>query len=122
MPLAAELAGWPASHSVFGTIAPPRGGATRPALARGSRRRPQSAITPSCFAAREPLATPEEALRRVGQRVRRGGHGIPEDVVRRRFDRSVGNFRHVYRDLVDSWQVVDRSGRALVLVEEGDNR
>ena len=69
-----------------------------------------------------PLATPEEALSRVKQRVRQGGHRIPEDVVRRRFDRSVANFRHVYRGLVDSWQVLDRRGRDLVLVEEGDNR
>ena len=69
-----------------------------------------------------PLATPEEGLRRVEQRVRQGGHRIPEDVVRRRFDRSVANFRHVYRGLVDSWQVLDRRGRDLVLVDEGDNR
>ena len=68
-----------------------------------------------------PLATPEEALRRVEQRVRQGGHRIPEDVVRRRFDRSVANFRHVYRDLVDSWLVLDRRGRRLILVDEGRN-
>ena len=68
-----------------------------------------------------PLASPEEALRRVEQRVRQGGHRIPEDVVRRRFHRSVANFRNVYCDLVDSWQVLDRRGRDLVL-EEGDNR
>ncbi|MXX74592.1 MAG: AAA family ATPase [Holophagales bacterium] len=69
-----------------------------------------------------PLASPEEALRRVEQRVRQGGHRIPEDVVRRRFQRSVANFRHVYRDLVDSWVVVDRRGRRLVVVEEGANQ
>ncbi len=69
-----------------------------------------------------PLATPEEALRRVEQRVRQGGHRIPEDVVRRRFDRSVANFQHVYRDLVNSWVVVDRRGRRLVVVEEGVNQ
>ena len=68
-----------------------------------------------------PLASPEEALRRVEQRVRQGGHRIPEYVVRRRFHRSVANFRDVYRDLVDSWQVLDRRGRDLVL-EEGENR
>lgn len=68
-----------------------------------------------------PLASPEEALRRVEQRVRQGGHRIPEAVVRRRFHRSVANFRDVYRDLVDSWQVLDRRGRDLVL-EEGVNR
>ncbi len=68
-----------------------------------------------------PLATPEEAIRRVEQRVAQGGHGIPEAVTRRRFDRSVANFRHVYRDLVDSWLVLDRRGRRLVLVDEGRN-
>lgn len=68
-----------------------------------------------------PLASPEEALSRVEQRVRQGGHRVPEHVVRRRFHRSVANFRDVYRDLVDSWQVLDRRGRDLVL-EEGDNR
>ena len=68
-----------------------------------------------------PLETPEEAIRRVEQRIRQGGHRIPEAVVRRRFTRSVTNFRRVYRDLVDSWQVVDRRGRRLILVEEGAN-
>ncbi len=68
-----------------------------------------------------PLATPEEAIRRVRQRVTQGGHGIPEAVIRRRFDRSVANFRHVYRHLVDFWLVLDRRGRGLVLLEEGDN-
>lgn len=69
-----------------------------------------------------PLATPEEALSRVAQRVKQGGHRIPEDVVRRRFDRSAANFRKVYRDLVDSWVIVDRRGRRLVVVGEGANR
>ena len=68
-----------------------------------------------------PLATPEEAIRRVEHRVTQGGHGLPEAVVRRRFDRSVTNFRNVYRDLVDSWQVLDRRGRRLILVDEGRN-
>ena len=69
-----------------------------------------------------PLATPEEAIRRVAQRVQQGGHRIPETVIRRRFTRSAANFRRVYRGLVDSWQVLDGRGRALILVEEGDNR
>ena len=68
-----------------------------------------------------PLATPEEAVLRVERRVAQRGHGIPEAVVRRRFGRSVANFRNVYRDLVNSWQVVDRRGRRLILVEEGVN-
>ena len=69
-----------------------------------------------------PLATPEEAIRRVKQRVKQGGHGIPEDVIRRRFARSRRNFQTVYRGIVDLWQVLDRRGQDLVVVEEGDNR
>ena len=69
-----------------------------------------------------PLDTPEEAVRRVAQRVQQGGHDIPEAVIRRRFERSATNFRRVYRGLVDSWQVLDRRGANLVLVEEGRNR
>ncbi len=69
-----------------------------------------------------PLASPEEALRRVEQRVRQGGHRIPEHVVRRRFHRSLANFREVYRDLVDSWMVVDRRSRRLLVIAEGVNQ
>ena len=69
-----------------------------------------------------PLATPEEAIKRVEQRVKQGGHGIPEAVIRRRFDRSLRNFRSVYRHRVDVWQVLDRRGHDLVVVGEGDNR
>lgn len=56
------------------------------------------------------------------QRVRQGAHWIPEAVIRRCFARSAANFRQVYRALVDSWQVLDRRGTDLVLVEEGKNR
>ena len=69
-----------------------------------------------------PLAAPEEAIKRVEQRVKQGGHGIPEEVIRRRFDRSRRNFQTVYRGIVDLWQVLDRRGHDLVVVEEGDNR
>ncbi len=68
------------------------------------------------------LGTPEEAIRRVKQRVQQGGHGIPDEVVRRRFGRSAANFRRIYRDLVDSWQEFDSRGRIPVLLEEGGDR
>ena len=69
-----------------------------------------------------PHDTPGEAIRRVEQRVRQGGDRIPEAVIRQRFTRSAANFRQVYRGLVDFWQVLDRRGADLVLVEEGKNR
>ena len=45
----------------------------------------------------------ELALDRVRTRVQRGGHDIPETVVRRRFERSICNFLIHYRLLAESW-------------------
>lgn len=44
-------------------------------------------------------------LTRVAERVRKGGHDVPEVDVRRRFSRSLNNFWNVYRHLADSWLV-----------------
>ena len=56
------------------------------------------------------LPTPEMATARVAQRVREGGHDVPEEVIRRRFDAGRRNFEQVYRDLVDGWILYDNSG------------
>lgn len=48
-------------------------------------------------------------LSRIRERVLKGGHDVPESVVRRRFDRSVGNFFREYRSLVDSWYLFDNT-------------
>jgi predicted ABC-type ATPase len=60
------------------------------------------------------------ALSRVRERVSRGGHDVPEMVVRRRFGRSIGNFMREYRQLVDSWALFDNSGAvpAVIALEE----
>jgi predicted ABC-type ATPase len=50
------------------------------------------------------------ALSRVQERVSRGGHDVPEPVIRRRFDRSIRNFLILYRQLADSWTLFDNSG------------
>ena len=55
------------------------------------------------------ISDPELAIERIADRVRRGGHKIPEDVVRRRFDRGLKNFFQIYRPLVDSWTIFDNS-------------
>ena len=48
------------------------------------------------------LETPEQAIQRVAQRVREGGHGIPEDVIRRRFKRGIENLLHLYLPICNS--------------------
>lgn len=47
------------------------------------------------------------SVERVTSRVRLGGHAVPADDVRRRYDRSIDNFREVYRWIVDDWMVLD---------------
>jgi predicted ABC-type ATPase len=56
------------------------------------------------------------ALQRVRERVLRGGHNVPEAVVRRRFDRSIENFLTYYRQVVDSWIVFDNSSTTPVAI------
>ena len=53
------------------------------------------------------LPTAELALARVAERVRAGGHDVPVDAVRRRFDRGRHNFFTLYRLLADAWRLYD---------------
>ena len=58
------------------------------------------------------LTSVELALSRVRERVLRGGHDVPEAVVRRRFDRAMQNFLGYYRRLANDWILFDNSGRS----------
>jgi predicted ABC-type ATPase len=55
------------------------------------------------------LPAAELAVARVAERVRQGGHDVPETVVRRRFVAGLRNFFEVYRMIVDGWHVYDNS-------------
>lgn len=45
----------------------------------------------------------ELALARIKDRIAEGGHSVPAQDVRRRFIRSIFNFCHIYKPLMDSW-------------------
>ena len=68
------------------------------------------------------LDSAEEAIARVAQRVRQGGHDIPPQVIARRFIKGWRNFEQLYRGLVDTWQVFDNAGDVAVLLEEGERK
>jgi predicted ABC-type ATPase len=55
------------------------------------------------------LSSPSMAVRRVRARVLAGGHSIPEEVVRRRYTRSVVNFVNLYKPIAHRWRVYDNS-------------
>ena len=67
------------------------------------------------------LASADEAVARVAIRVRQGGHNIPPDTIRRRFEAGLFHFRETYRSRVDFWQLFDNSGESPLLLEEGAN-
>jgi predicted ABC-type ATPase len=55
------------------------------------------------------LPTPDLAVSRVEERVRAGGHSVPEEVIRRRFTRGLQNFFRIYQPILDGWLVFDNS-------------
>jgi len=63
------------------------------------------------------LPDAETAIARVATRVLQGGHGIPEDVIRRRFDAGLRNLETVYKAEVDTWALYDNGGEEPVLLE-----
>ncbi|MCC2667513.1 MAG: hypothetical protein K0R24_1164 [Gammaproteobacteria bacterium] len=46
---------------------------------------------------------------RVKERVKNGGHSVPEKTIKRRYIAGLRNFFNLYRPLTDSWQFYDNS-------------
>jgi predicted ABC-type ATPase len=56
------------------------------------------------------LGSADASVARVKERVRRGGHDVPEADIRRRFTRSCANFWWYYRKIADQWLLVYNAG------------
>src|ERR1051325_258218 len=67
------------------------------------------------------LPSPDVAVARVRERVRKGGHDVPATDIRRRFHRSLANLMRHYLPLADSWTVFDNSGDNPTLVAENES-
>ena len=67
------------------------------------------------------LPDAEAAIARVAERVRQGGHDIPEHVIRRRFAAGKRNFEQHYCNAVDDWILYDNAGIRPVVLEWGEN-
>ncbi len=59
---------------------------------------------------------------RVAERVRKGGHNVPEDDIRRRYRRSIVNFWTIYRELADNWVVLYNGGSRIQDVAMGSRQ
>jgi predicted ABC-type ATPase len=66
------------------------------------------------------INNPETNIRRVRERVERGGHTVPMDDIRRRYERSLDNLAKAIA-IADSVIIYDNSERQFSLIETIDN-
>jgi len=68
------------------------------------------------------LKNVELAISRVQERIRMGGHSIPEETIRRRYQVGLENFFSLYKPIADFWQFHDNSNiNSLVPIAIGSN-
>ena len=67
------------------------------------------------------LPSAEMAIERVRLRVTQGGHNIPDDVVRRRFDAGLTQFNKTYKPIVNAWFLYNNQHHQPVLLDKGVN-
>ncbi|MCI0488106.1 MAG: zeta toxin family protein [Blastocatellia bacterium] len=69
------------------------------------------------------LQSPEIAIQRVRERVRLGGHDVPDEVIRRRYKLGMRYFFDFYQSLVKTWVVYDNSiSSGPLLIADGEEK
>jgi predicted ABC-type ATPase len=68
------------------------------------------------------LPSADFAVARVADRVRLGGHTIPEATIRRRYRAGLRNFFSLYQALTSTWRMYDNSAQEPRLVASGTER
>ena len=66
------------------------------------------------------LPSADQAVVRVANRVRQGGHAVPEVDVRRRWTSGLRNLFRIYRPCFDAWWIFDASHLPPALIARGD--
>lgn len=65
------------------------------------------------------LNSPELAIERVKARVETGGHNIPEETIRRRYNVGIDYFFHYYAPICERWILADNSQIPFRVIAEG---
>ena len=68
------------------------------------------------------LSSPELAMRRVAERVSKGGHDIPEEIIRRRYMAGINNLFKLFMPVVDYWAIFDNSATPRRIVATGGRK
>lgn len=67
------------------------------------------------------LPSADLAVARVSNRVRQGGHNVPEPVVRRRYKTGIQNLFQLYQPQVDAWWLYDASRLPPVVIAQEED-
>jgi predicted ABC-type ATPase len=62
------------------------------------------------------------SVKRIAERVAKGGHDVPELDARRRFPRSISNFWNIYRPLAARWTLIYNGVGGFEHVATGDEK
>ena len=65
------------------------------------------------------LPNADASIARVAHRVSQGGHGIPEETLRRRYPLSLDYLETVYKPIVDRWEIRDSGEIGLPMIDWG---
>lgn len=65
------------------------------------------------------LDTVELAKERVMERVKDGGHNIPEQTIEKRYQLGIKNLINLYISQIDYWLIVDNSRKSFQIIAEG---
>ena len=65
------------------------------------------------------LKSPEQAAERVAERVSKGGHNIPKEIIVRRYYEGIDNLFKIYMPIVDTWVLVNNSETPRSIVATG---
>ena len=65
------------------------------------------------------LKSPQQAIERVTERVSKGGHDIPKDIIVRRYWEGLDNLFKIYMPIVDTWILVNNSETPRSIVATG---
>ena len=65
--------------------------------------------------------SPEILIERIAERVKKGGHFVADEDVKRRLVRGKQNFWRVYKDLADSWSLFYNVGYDFKKIAAGEN-
>lgn len=65
------------------------------------------------------LNSPDLAIERVKSRVISGGHDIPIETIKRRYDSGIRNLSKLYLPISDYWMIIDNSITPYQVIAEG---